>query len=108
YASSVLSAGPEVDSGVCAKLRGRLTELNQLSLDEVTFIGWVLITEQHDLPLVGRQPQSRRADLQVFRPRRLSRAGKADDQIDDRRSEARIGRPAVRVCVHAAAPEEWH
>src|SRR6266511_72629 len=34
-------------------------------------------------------------------------AGKADDQVNDCKSDARISRPGVLVCVHAAAPEWW-
>jgi hypothetical protein len=34
-------------------------------------------------------------------------ARKANDQVDDCKSDARIGRLWVLVCVHAAAPEGW-
>ena len=37
-----------------AQLRGPHAELNQLALNEVTLIWWVLIAKQHDLPLVWR------------------------------------------------------
>src|SRR5688572_33114670 len=90
-----------------AQLRGPHAELNQLALNEVTLVRWVPIAEQHDLPLVGRQPQSRRADLQFLRARCFPGAGKADDQVDGCGSDARTGRLRVLVCEHAAAPERW-
>jgi hypothetical protein len=34
-------------------------------------------------------------------------AGKTNDQVNDCRSDARIGRLGVLVCVHAAAPDGW-
>jgi hypothetical protein len=49
---------PDVDAQLC----GPHAEPDQLALDEVALVGRVLIAEQGDLPLVGRQ---RRAEALI-------------------------------------------
>jgi hypothetical protein len=49
----VLAPEPEVEDDVGAQFRGPHAELNQLALDEVMFVWWVLTAEQRDLPLVN-------------------------------------------------------
>src|SRR6476661_4537547 len=100
---------PEVEDDIGAELRGPHADLHQLALDQITLVRWVLVTEEHELPLVRRQPESRRADLELLRASRLSGAGKADDEVDGRRSDGRIARlEVVRLELvmdrHASAP----
>jgi hypothetical protein len=96
----VPSPEPEVEDDVGAQLGGPHAQLDQLAFDKVPLVRRVLAVEQRDLPLVRRQPQRRRADLQLLRARGLPCAGKADDQVDDGSADARISRIGMPGCVH--------